>query len=212
MKLGALHQLLGEEVIFRSSALMAGQRSAANLRSQLARWVRDGKLVALRRGVYMLKDIPANRAPHPFVLANEMRRASYVSLQSALAYYGMIPEFVPAVTSVTTCRPEELDVLSRRFIFRHVKRDFFWGVQHVEIAPGQWVRLATREKALLDLIYLTPGADDPHFMDELRLEPVAELDMALLRKGAERSGSKKIARAISLLEKKWARQDKELVL
>jgi len=43
--------------------------------------------------------------PHPFVVANRMVRGSYVSCQSALAHYGLIPEHVPVVTSITTARP-----------------------------------------------------------------------------------------------------------
>ena len=44
--------------------------------------------------------------PHPFLVANALHRGSYVSLQSALAFHGVIPEHVPTVTSVGPGRPE----------------------------------------------------------------------------------------------------------
>jgi hypothetical protein len=56
-----------------------------------------------------------------------MRKASYVSLQSALAYHGAIPEHVPMTTSVTTRRPERLQTPIGPFLYRHVKRSFFFG-------------------------------------------------------------------------------------
>ena len=52
---------------------------------------------------------------HPFVVANALKKASYVSLQSALSHYGMIPEYVPVTTSVTTRRPEEVEILQALF-------------------------------------------------------------------------------------------------
>jgi len=58
------------------------------------------------------------RKPHPFVVANRMVRGSYVSLQSALAYYGLIPEVVPVVTSVTTARPDCWETPLRPYEFR----------------------------------------------------------------------------------------------
>ncbi len=203
MKLSELQTLLGDEVVFRASTLMAGQKSPADVRRQVSRWVTTGKVVALRRGVYMLAGIPAGRRPHPFALANEMRRASYVSLQSALAHYGMIPEFAPTVISVTTERPETLATPVGRFMFRHIKRDLFWGVEAVEVAPGQMVRLATREKALIDLLYLTPGSDRKGYLEELRLDPDDRLSTARLLEMAGRTKSHKVLRAIRSLVRVW---------
>ena len=145
----------------------------------------------------------AKRQVHPFLIANELRRASYVSLQAALAYYGMIPEYVPNTTSVTTDRPEQLDTPVGRFLFRHIKRALFFGVEQVEVAPGQIARMASREKALLDLLYLTPASDGPAYVEELRLERVPGFDMDLCRALADRTGSAKVQRAVERLATLW---------
>jgi predicted transcriptional regulator of viral defense system len=188
---------------------MALQPSQENVRRQLSRWVKSGKIVALRRGVYVLADGSMQLRPHPFVLANEMRRASYVTMQSALAHYGMIPEFVPAVTSVTTARPEDLNTPVGRFMFRHVKKELLWGMKQVELLPGQWARLATPEKALIDLIYLTPGSDNENYLRELRLETVEFFRVDVLREFGRRSESHKVMRAIDILARLWESEEKE---
>jgi predicted transcriptional regulator of viral defense system len=75
----------------------------------------------------MLKPPYAKVSAHPFVIANVLQRASYVSLQSALSHYGMIPEYLPLTTSVGTGRPEELGTDAGRFLFRHISKKRFIG-------------------------------------------------------------------------------------
>jgi len=65
------------------------------------------------------------RKPNPFVIANRLQRSSYVSVQSALAFYGLIPDVVNTVVSVTAGRPERLDTPLGVYEFRHVKPDLF---------------------------------------------------------------------------------------
>ena len=190
-----------DRAVFPSSFLLAGRGSAAAVRRQLDRWVKTGRLLRLRRGVYAVALPYRAEAPHPFLVANHLRRPSYVSLQSALSHYGMIPEFVPVTTSITTGRPEELDTPLGRFLFRHVKKSAFFGYTQTEISRGQLVFLASPEKALLDLLYLTPGSDLPAYLNELRFEPTDRFDWDILRKQAERTGSRKLKRAIELISR-----------
>ena len=199
MKWADLLTSMGEEPVFASSALLAGQGSPEGLRVQLARWCRSGRLVPLRRGVYLLGVPYRKRHPHPFTIANSLRRASYVSLQSALAHHGLIPESVPSVTSVTTGRPGEFRTPEGHHIFRHIQRSLFAGYRRIEVSPGQAAFVATPEKALLDLIYLTPGGDETAFLDALRLQNRERLDGARLACLAEASGVPKLFRAIRRL-------------
>ncbi|MBU1206056.1 MAG: type IV toxin-antitoxin system AbiEi family antitoxin domain-containing protein [Proteobacteria bacterium] len=187
--------------VFPSSFLLAGGGSATAVRRQLDRWVKSGRLLRLRRGVYAVALPYRAEAPHPFLVANHLRRPSYVSLQSALSHYGMIPEFVPVTTSVTTGRPEELDTPLGRFLFRHVKKSAFFGYTQTEISGGQPVFLALPEKALLDLLYLTPGSDSPAYLEELRFEPADRFDWYTLRMHAEQIRSRKLKRAVELISR-----------
>ena len=185
--------------VFPSSFLMAGHKSASGVRRQLDRWVKSGRIFQLRRGVYAVSPPYRTDGPHPFLVANHLRKPSYVSLQSALSHYGMIPEFVPATTSVTTGRPEELQTPLGRFLFRHVKKSLFFGYAKTEISQGPPVFLASPEKALLDLLYLTPGSDSPAYLEELRFEPTDHFDWQAFQKHAERIGGRKLNRTVKLI-------------
>ena len=108
-------------------------------------------------------------------------RGSYISLQSALAHYGLIPEAVLHVTSVTTIRPGAWATPLGSFDFRRIKIELFFGYQSLEVAPDQHAFVALPEKALLDLIYLQPGGADRTYLDGLRLQNLERLDLARLQ-------------------------------
>ena len=195
MKWIELLRIAGNESVFHSSILLAGSVDPADLGRQLSRWVRSGNLIQLRRGLYALSEQYRKVHPHPFVIANRLKPASYVSLQSALGYYNLIPEYVPTVTSVTTGRPETISTPLGSYIFKHVKKALFSGYQYVDLGNGQSAFIALPEKALLDLIYLTPGSDQPDYLRELRLQNVETLNMERFQDMAERSKSRKLSRA-----------------
>jgi predicted transcriptional regulator of viral defense system len=130
-----------------------------------------------------------------------MLPASYVSLQSALAYYGMIPEYVPVTTSVTTKRPTHWETPIGIFSFRHIQVDFFDGDRLENIGEGQQAFIASPEKALLDLIYLESGGDTLDYLTELRLGNLNQLDWQLLKNLAGRIEKPKLLRAVAAIQK-----------
>jgi len=195
MKWEQLLSTISDEPIFTSALLMTPDVSPSGIHRQLSRWVKAKKLHQLRRGLYTLAEPHRKTVPEPFLTANYLKRASYVSLQSALAFHGMIPEYVPTVTSVTTGRPEEIDTPLGRFLFRHVKKEFLFGYSKVELVGGQAAFVASPEKSLLDLIYLTSNACEQAYLEELRLQNLEILDVEKLIEMAERSMSPKILKA-----------------
>ncbi|MGA2477885.1 MAG: hypothetical protein ABSG63_03925 [Spirochaetia bacterium] len=200
MKFQELVSLVKEEPVFTSGLLISGNIDPRQLRRQLSRWNEAGRIVQLRRGLYALAEPYRSSAPHPFILANSLVRASYVSLQSALAYYGMIPEHVPVITSVTTLRPWMWTTAFGTFAYRHISRGFFFSYRREEVSPGKIALLATPEKALCDLIHLTPGGDSPSYLRALRLQNLDQLDPAALLALVQRSGRPKLERARRILE------------
>jgi hypothetical protein len=128
---------------------------------------------------------PYQRAPlHPFLVANKLIHGSYVSLYSALAFHGVIPEAVFTVTSVSHRRGSTFHTLLGDFVFRNVKRELVTGYA-AHALGGQKVYVAAPEKALADLIHLTPHADDPVWLDaprpELSLAPPRGAGLAVVR-------------------------------
>ena len=196
MKFQELLDLVGDEPLFTSSILLTGDVDPADVRRQLSRWTKAGLIWQLRRGLYTLAPPYQKVEPHPFVVANHLTRGSYVSLESALAYYGLIPEYVAVTTSVGNVRPHTWRTPLGVFMVRHIKPDLLFGYDYILVAPRQRAFVATPEKALLDLLYLQPNSDDPSYIQELRLQNLDRIDTTRLTSFAERARSPKLRRAI----------------
>jgi predicted transcriptional regulator of viral defense system len=199
MKFEDLLKNVGDMPCFSTRFLAAGE-NLLQVRLQLARWVRDGKLIKLHKGFYTLAEPYRKIKPELFSIANSLKSPSYVSLQSALSWHGLIPEFVPATTSITTTRPQAIETPFGRFEYRHVNKNFFWGYQKIELSEKQQTFIAIAEKALLDLVYLTSGGDQIEFLKELRLQNLNKLRKDILRQYAKKSDSPKLRRAVINIE------------
>lgn len=195
MKFEDLLEMVGDEPLFETGFLLAGPVDPASVHRQLSRWVRAGRLYQLRRGLYAVAPPFQRVRPHPFLVANRLVSGSYVSLQSALAHFSLIPESVPVTTSVTSGRPGRWDTPLGTYDFRHIQPEFLTGFRRVALIGGMEALLATPEKALLDLVYLEPDADSPAYLDELRLQNMDGLDVKELHRLAEASGKPKLRRA-----------------
>jgi predicted transcriptional regulator of viral defense system len=199
MVFSELVDIIGEEPVFETGLLLAGNTNPREIRRQLSRWTQTGKIYQLRRSLYCLAPPFQKVKPHPFLVANRLLPASYVSLQSALAYYGMIPEHVPVTTSVTTSRPAHWETPLGVFDFRHIQMDLFDGYRWVDLGEKQQAFIAIPEKALLDLVYLEPGGDTLDYLVELRLGNLNRLDWQLLERLARKIEKLKLLRAITTI-------------
>ena len=182
--------------LFDSSLLYAGADSRQQVQRQLADWVRAGKVVQLRRGLYTFAPPHQSTPPHSYVIANRIVRGSYVSLQMALSHYDLIPEHVAVVTSVTTGRPGMWQNLYGHFSYQHIQPAFFFGFQYRQVTQSQWAYMATPEKALLDLVYLTPEADKGEYIFALRLQNLDQLNIQRLTAYVDRANKPKLKRAL----------------
>lgn len=125
---------------------------------KISEMIKSGQLQALRRGLYIPgpeMDLPI---PDPFVIANHLRGPSYVSLESALYYWALIPERVFEITSVTTKTSKVYTNALGRFSYQHLSTPYYsFGVRSVMVADRQITLMACREKAICDKIVLTSG-------------------------------------------------------
>jgi hypothetical protein len=181
-----LLKLVGDEPVFDSAVLLAGPVNPADLRRQLSRWTKAGRLIQLRRGVYTLAPPYQKIKPHPFLIANRLLPASYVSLQSTLDY--------SSPTWCTASRPNARIAGGRRWAASSSTTSSPPGCTATAGSKSAYAFVATPEKALLDLAYLHPRADDPAFLQELRLQNLERLDLAQLRALADRSAKPKLRR------------------
>lgn len=195
MEFDQMLKIVGNEPIFRTGLLLAGDVDPVHVRRQLGRWVKAGKVYQLRRGLYTLAPPYQQTKPHPFLVANQLVRPSYVSLQSALAFYGLIPEYVPVTTSVTSDRPQKLSTPLGSYQFQRIRKDRFFAFNLEDLGDGQRAYLAEPEKALLDLVYLRPGGEELSYLQSLRLQNLEGIDLDRLREIAQKFDSPKIIRA-----------------
>jgi predicted transcriptional regulator of viral defense system len=202
MEFGRLLELVGDEPVFETALLLAGDVNPNVVRLQLSRWTRSGRLYQLRRGLYAVAPPYQKVKPHPFLIANRLQRASYVSGQSALAFYGLIPDTPQLTLSASAGRPECLETPLGVFEFRHVRPELLRGYRMTDLSraePGQQALVARPEKALLDLVYLQPSGDMPEYLQELRLQNLGGLDLDELRRQAEAFHTPKLRRAAEII-------------
>ncbi len=124
---------------------------AAAVKKAVARWRGKGWIRLLKRGVYELT-YPGDLHIPDFYIANQLYRPSYISLETALSYYSVIPEVAMAVTSLTTKPTRRFKNAHGLFLYRTVDSGVFTGY-YVESVDGYPVFIAEPEKALADFFY-----------------------------------------------------------
>lgn len=168
---------------------------------QLCRWTKTGKLLRLKRGLYSL---PENYRVAPFSmrwLANSLYSPSYISLEYALSWYDLIPERVYSLTSITPLKTATQTNPLGEFIYRNLKNELFFGFEELLDEFQKPILMATREKALLDFIYLaSPWEISEEFLEEsARLQQLDTLDKRRLKDYADKFKSKKISQSTKLI-------------
>ena len=114
-----------------------------------------GEILRLKPGLFVLAPPYRKTEPHPFVLAASLHAPSHVSLESALAWHGLIPEAVYQVSSVTVARSREFTTPLGVFSFHRVPaRAPRAGVEAVDVSRNAWAFIATPLRAIADLVYL----------------------------------------------------------
>lgn len=103
-----------------------------------------------------------------YLAANRIYAPSYVSFESALSFYHLIPEGVFSITSATTLKTHQFNTSLGTFTYRHLKPELFFGYRLIEI-DGQRYRMAEPEKLILDYLYLNNNLTTPDDIESLRI-------------------------------------------
>ena len=112
----------------------------------LQRFFKKSYVYRLDKGKYILKD----KVISEFTLANLINSNSYISFESALSYYGILPQFTYSITSATTSKSRSLKVQNQLYEYVSVNPNLFWGFN-----KDRDFLIATPEKALLDTLYIS---------------------------------------------------------
>jgi len=205
MKFNDLIVIIGKQPFFDLATVvqLSGDKKET-VKAQLYRWAKAGKIVSLRRGMYAFADVYSQRPLNLAELANQLYRPSYLSLEWALSFYGLIPEKVVTFTSVTTRVPRRFNSAVGEFRYINIKRSFFFGYKPMEIR-GRKVLLAVPEKALLDLWHLQKGEWSDVRMTEMRFQNIELVNPDKLEEFADKLNRPRLYRAIV----QWRRLQEE---
>ena len=172
---------------------------------KISELLKSKELISIRRGLYITgpkMDLPT---PEPFLIANHLRGPSYVTLESALSYWNMIPERTYEISSVTIKTSKLYKTPVGRFSYQQLKTPYYsYGIKNIEYSPKQTMLVASPEKALCDKVVLTPKINlrsnkqtQDFLMEDLRMdsEVLSTLDtevMELWIKNARKKSSLKM--------------------
>lgn len=147
------HYCEGEE--FDYSLLMHVLDGYAKPRDKVTRYLREGDIIRIKKGLYIFGERWRKGLVSTEVLANLIYGPSYISLEYALSYYGLIPERVEHITSVTTQKNKEFATPVGIFTYHHLPLDRYQiGIRQERIDKTRYFLIASKEKALADLVAL----------------------------------------------------------
>ena len=150
--------------------------AAGSLPTHLYRWVKAGKLIRLKKGVYMSRRFfEAHRADADFAPAVSMILIpqSYVSLEYVLQRHGIVGEVTQALSAVTFKQTRVIENRMGVFAYRHIKPGLYQGFEIADYL-GIPFAMASAAKALFDALYLRPlglpsQSRSFHLAEDLRL-------------------------------------------
>lgn len=197
----ALRQAIRHET-FDYQTLMALLSGYARPRDKITGMLRRGEIVRVKKGLYLFGEQYRRRPYSRELLANLIYGPSYVSLEFALQYYGLIPEQVATVTSVAYGRARRFETPAGLFTYQSVPLAAFQGsVQRVELQNDVAFLVALPEKALAEKVRAERGAGivtqkeiGTYLLENLRIDPSALSAMHIekLREIGQRYRSRRV--------------------
>lgn len=140
------------------STMVTLLRDYNNRNDKLHQLIKGGMLQPIRKGLYIAGPQIEGPKPEPFLLANHITGPSYVTAETVLSYYGLIPERVYSIVSATTKSSKTFQTSIGRFVYRHLPLPYYsFGVKSVPVTKDQYVMMGAPIKALFDKIVFTPG-------------------------------------------------------
>ena len=190
---------------FDYQTLLDAVKGYSQPRQKITRLLAHGEIVRVKKGLYVKGNSQRRRPFSRELLANLIYGPSYISLEYALQHYGLTPERVVVVSSVTTGRSRVFNTPVGTFSYKMIPMMAFGtGMDRVELEDGSGYLIATREKAVADVLVADRGAGITsqkelytHLLEDMRIDPngLLDLDPAIL----EEIGTKYRSRRVKML-------------
>lgn len=204
-----MRRVIGREE-FDYSSLMDALSDYAKPHQKITSLLRGGVIVRVKKGLYVFGEDYRQRPYSRELLANLVYGPSFISLDYALSYNGLIPERVEQVTSVTSGRARRFDTPVGTFVYRPVPQgSFHLGMNRIETREVSFL-IASPERALADKVREDRAARvrslvdaETYLFSDLRVDRSAflEMDLESFREIAEALGSRKAIFCADLLRK-----------
>jgi len=172
-------------------------------KNNLTRWTKQNLIIKLRNSWYSFPDYLKTPNIQHFV-SNKMYNPSYVSLHSALAFYGIIPEAIVQTTAVSSLKKAYFENVFGSFSYQQILPELMFGYEQKSFLNKQSLLFATPEKAMLDLLYLYPQYNSEQELTELRFDEEfmqEDLNIERLNEFTEHFQSKVLRNRVNLLLK-----------
>ena len=150
---------------------------------RLIEWQNKGYLTKIINRWYTFSDDMPDRE-FLFLASSRIYSPSYISLESALSYYNLIPEGVFLITAITSLKTKNFETPIANFRFRHVKNQLIFGYDLIKTG-NQHFKIASPEKLILDFFYLNSDYKNQDDFDSMRInisELKSLLDLNVLNK------------------------------
>jgi len=165
MKYIELKNLFGDYITFSLNDIKKYQADF-DLR-RISEWIKKGYIKKIINKHYYFSDKSFSET-EMFFISNKLLEPSYISLESALSYWGFIPEGVFSITAVSSKRKIKFETPLSLFTYNKIKPSMFFGYKLIKLAENA-IKMAEPEKAIIDFLYLNPELKSQDDFYELRI-------------------------------------------
>lgn len=161
-------------------------------RRRLSEWQQKGYIKKIVKGYYLFSDVDLNESLL-LAIANKIYKPSYISFETAMSHFRLIPESIYMITSASTKRTSLFETPMARFSYRTIKPALFFGYS---LLPGG-IKMAFMEKAILDYFYLNPALRSENDFASLRInreEMLSQLNKERLTDYMQRFSQKRLSK------------------
>ena len=163
-------------------------------RRRLSEWQKKGYIKKIIKGYYLFSDVDIDESTL-LAIANKIYKPSYISFETAMSYYRLIPESIYMITSASTRRTSMFETPMARFSYRTIKPALFFGYS---LLPGG-IKMAFMEKAIIDYFYINPSVRTEDDFSSLRLnkeEMLSRLNKKRLGEYMRRFNQKRLSNRV----------------
>jgi predicted transcriptional regulator of viral defense system len=192
----------GKSILITNKMLELQEKNMPYVYRLLSEWKKKEWILQLKKGMYIINHEYYTKQLNTFFLANQLYFPSYVSLETTLSFYNLIPEGVYCTTSVSTNKTNSFQNKFSSFTYASIKKTLFFGYEVFQENQQKYF-FASKEKAMLDFLYfnLKNLTIETNLVEMYRFQNVKQLNITVLKKYLVLFENKKLSAVVKKLLK-----------